>query len=120
MTVRLSSWCGALPRAVLLAVVVAFLPLPVLAAEPGSNVKAPDLKASIAKAVSYEAASAARTMAQQGQQSGKTPDKSALDTPSFFKTTAGIITMAVLVAGTGYAVYSWKHDRIHSVVRAGQ
>ena len=120
MTVRLSPWRSALPRAILLAVVVALLPLPALAAEPGSSAPAPDLKASIAKAAAHEAAAAARTMAQQGQQAVKAADKSALDSPSFFKTPAGIVTMIVLAAGTGYAIYSWKHDRIHSVVRAGQ
>jgi hypothetical protein len=104
----------------MLAVAVALIPLPVAAAEPGSSTQAPNLRASIAKAASHEAAAAARSMAQQSQQTGKTADKSALDTPSFFKTPAGIVTMAVLVAGTGYAVYSWKHDRIHSVMRTGQ
>lgn len=120
MTVRLSPWRGVLPRAVLLAVVVALIPLPVAAAEPGSTAQAPNLKASIAKAATHEAVAVARRMTQQGPQTAKPVDKSPLDTPSFFKTPAGIVTMAVLVAGTGYAIYSWKHDRIHSVVRAGQ
>ena len=120
MTVRLSFWRSAIPRAVLLAVVVALIPLPVAAADPGSPAPPPALKASIAKAAAPEAVAAARATAQQAQQGAKVADKSALDSPSFFKTPAGIVTMIVLAAGVGYGCYSLSHDRIHSVVRAGQ
>ena len=33
---------------------------------------------------------------------------------SFFKTGPGILALAVMVAGTGYAIYSTQNDRIKS------
>jgi hypothetical protein len=32
----------------------------------------------------------------------------------FFKSPAGAVALAVMVVGTGYAIYSAKHDRITS------
>ncbi|MEO8077645.1 MAG: hypothetical protein ABI818_15055 [Acidobacteriota bacterium] len=38
----------------------------------------------------------------------------AAQSPGFFKTRAGVVIAAVMIAGTGYALYSSSHDRIHS------
>jgi hypothetical protein len=119
VTVRLSTWRGALPRAILLAVAIALVPLPALAGTTGQA--APQtLKASVAKIVAREAAAStpARTAGQAQQ--GRPADKSELGSPSFFKRPAGMICLAVVGAGTAYALYSASHDRIHSVVRQNQ
>jgi len=39
---------------------------------------------------------------------------SAGSSPGFFKTKPGIIALAVMGAGVGYALYSAQNDRIHS------
>ena len=110
MTVRLTSWRGVLPRAVLLAVIIALVPLPV-AASNGADAKTPTIKASMERIVARDlnaapASSAAVRAARQGQNPG--------DSPAFFKSRPGMIALAVMVAGTGYALYSAQHDRIHS------
>lgn len=119
MTVRLTRRCGALPRAVLLAVIVALVPLPVLAGEPSHAAKGQPLQASIARAAAREAllASPSRVGAAREGQQGAPVDRSALDHSSFFKTKAGAVALAIVAAGTAYALYSTSHDRIHSTVR---
>lgn len=115
MTVRLSPWSGVLPRALLLAVVVALVPLPVAAGEPGQAAKPQPLQASIAKFAAREVL--VPSPAARSAQQGGTADKTALERPSFFKTKAGAIALIVVGAGTAYALYSTSHDRIHSTVR---
>jgi hypothetical protein len=118
VTVRLSTWRGALPRAVLLAVAVTLVPLPALAGDTGQA--APQtLKASVAKIVAREAAASTLARTAQAPQ-GRTADKSELGSASFFKKPAGMICLAVVGAGTAYALYSASHDRIHSVARQNQ
>lgn len=46
----------------------------------------------------------------------KTPAQ-ATKSGSFFKTRTGLLVLAVMAAGTGYALYSVKEDRIHGVAR---
>jgi hypothetical protein len=43
--------------------------------------------------------------------------KQATKTGSFFKTRTGVLVLVVMAAGTGYALYSVKEDRIHSPAR---
>ncbi|MBI2222089.1 MAG: hypothetical protein HYU53_12895 [Acidobacteria bacterium] len=113
MTVRLSQWRGALPRAVLLAAAVTLIPLPVLA--DASQPAPQTIRGSIAKVVAREVAASSPARAA-GQERGAA-DTSQLETRSFFKTPAGIICLAVVGAGTAYALYAAKNDRIHSVAR---
>ena len=111
MTVRLTSWRGGLLRAGLLAVIVALVPLPVAASNGGTDAKTPTIKASMELIVARDltaapASSAAERAARQGQTQS--------DSPAFFKSRPGMIALVVMVAGTGYALYSAQHDRIHS------
>lgn len=99
-------------RAVALALILAAIPLPALAGDSTKAVPAPGLKASIAKA----ATSGSAVLAQDKPQ----PDRAKLGSTSFFKSPAGIATIIVVALGTGFAVYSANHDRIHSVVRSTQ
>ncbi|HEY3380394.1 MAG TPA: hypothetical protein VGK32_01425 [Vicinamibacterales bacterium] len=98
-------------RAVALAVALVAVPLPSLADE-GKAAPTP-LKASIAKA-------AATARLEQARPAGSSEGTAQLGSKSFFKTPAGLIVLAVVGAGTGFAVYSASHDRIHSVIRANQ
>jgi hypothetical protein len=105
-------------RVLILALAIAAAPMPSLAGETSPTAPtakaAPVLKDAIAKAAANEPVAKARA------QGGDKVDKSELGSKSFFKKPAGIIAMIVVAAGTGYAFYSSRHDRIHSVVRAGQ
>src|SRR5688500_3500698 len=44
----------------------------------------------------------------------KTTAPQATQTGSFFKTRTGVLVLAIMAVGTGYALYSVKEDRIHS------
>jgi hypothetical protein len=46
----------------------------------------------------------------------KTPAQ-ATKTGSFFKTRTGVLVLAIMAAGTGYALYSVKEDRIRGSIR---
>ena len=109
MTLRLSEWRGRLPRAVLLAVVMSLIPLRIAAADERPSSKPGPIKASIEK-IAVSDSGAARTArvsaAKRTQESGRSG--------SFFKTKTGILALAVMIAGAGYAVYSTQNDRIES------
>jgi hypothetical protein len=100
-------------RVLALAVAIAALPLPALAGDPSQPVARPGIRASAAK---IAASAPLAASASQGTQDAK----ASLNSPSFFKTPAGMIVIAVVGAGAGFAIYSASHDRIHSVVRANQ
>ena len=110
MTVRLTEWRGALPRAVLLAVAAALVPLPVAASDTKPAPKAKTIQASMQEMVVRDVAAVparvATRRAEQGSQSR--------ESVAFFKSKPGMIALAVMIAGTGYALYSSKHDRINS------
>lgn len=110
MTLRLNEWRGALPRAVMLAVVVALVPLPVAASDAKPAPKAKTIKASMQEMVARDVAAApARPAARRAEQAGQSKES-----VGFFKTKPGMIALAVMVGGVGYALYSSQHDRITS------
>jgi hypothetical protein len=100
-------------RALALALVIAVVPLPALAGDTSQPIARPSIRASAAKVVAT-----ARLADSNGQAAQE--GKAELNKPSFFRTPAGVVVLAVVVGGTGYAIYSARHDRIHSVVRSGQ
>jgi hypothetical protein len=111
LTVRLTSWRGLLPRAGLLAVIIALVPLPVAANDGGTDAKTPTIKASMERIVARDLAAApASSAAVRPARQGRAPG----DSPAFFKSGPGIVALVMMVAGTGYALYSSKHDRITS------
>ncbi len=110
---HLGSW-RPVARAVALALILAAVPLPGFAAEePNKAAPTPGLTASIAKA----AASGSVALEQAKPQ---TSDRAQLGSTRFFRTPAGIATIVAVALGTGFAIYSASHDRIHSVVRQNQ
>jgi hypothetical protein len=127
VTVRLPLSRRVLPRAVTLAVCMALIPLPALAAGPASSPEpaaapsagasdARPLRAAIAKLDSrdFETRSAAsRTAPRRSAPSAQATD-TVKQSRAFFKTGPGIAVLAVIAAGFGYALYSTSHDRINS------
>jgi hypothetical protein len=111
VTARLIQWRGAVARAVLLAVTAALIPVPALSADstkPAPTVKT--IRASMQDMVAREVAkSPAVRPAKRAQQ-----DNPSTQSGNFFKSGPGIAALVVMAAGTGYAVYSASHDRIHS------
>jgi hypothetical protein len=111
VTVRFTKWRGALPRAMLLATAAALIPLPVTASGTNPATKARTIQASMQDIVARDVATtrAPRTAVRRAEQSNVSKESS-----TFFKTKPGMIALAIMAAGTGYALYSSKHDRVHS------
>jgi hypothetical protein len=100
-----------LPRAGLLAVIIALVPLPVAAGDGGMQKKTPTIQVSMERMVARDIAGAPKSSsvarrARQGQGAGSSS--------GFFKTRPGMVALVVMAAGTGYALYSAQHDRITS------
>ena len=106
----------------MLAIAVMLVPLPVLAADHATAAPAQPLKASIATHAKREvlASSAQPTAARSAKDQAPAQRSGDPHSAGFFRSAAGITCLAVIAAGTGYAVYSASHDRIHSVARQGQ
>ena len=118
MNHQLRPWRRAVARALVLAFAFALAPVYCLAEEsPGPPQSTPRLTASIQQAVEYEIGKAGKAPAIAArQESGQsTADRSST---SFFRTRAGIITLAIVAAGTGYALYSTSNDRVKSPNRS--
>ena len=110
MTIRSVKWRGRLRRSVLVAVLIALLPLPSVAAERRPADAGP-IRTSIKKipvAVSTAVPATATHASRRSQQSGPERDS------SFFKSKTGLVALAVLAGGVGYALYSTRNDRITS------
>jgi hypothetical protein len=111
-TVRI--WRPRVLRVLALAVAIAAAPLPALAEDAAPPVQSrPGIAASVQKIAATETlATGAKPQVAASQQGGTT--SADLGSKSFFKTPAGIITLAVVGAGLGYALYSTSHDRVES------
>jgi len=105
-------------RAAGLGVVMALLVspfAPAMAASQGSPADSPSFSPrSIAKVMATTTPASARVDRTPG-----TPAKTtqATKSGSFFKTRTGLMVIAIMAVGTGYAVYSAKEDRIRGSIR---
>lgn len=111
MTVRQTHWRGAIPRAVLLAVVASLVPIPVMASDAKPAQKPGTIQASMREVVAREVAAMTPRPAAAARAQQSTTSKESV---AFFKTGPGMVALAVLAAGVGYAIYSTQHDRIKS------
>jgi hypothetical protein len=68
------------------------------------------LAASIQKAVQHESGNVAKVAPNAARQAGTS--STGPGSTGFFKSRAGVATLILLAAGTGYALYSTSHDRI--------
>ncbi len=103
-------WRIALRVALALALIVAAVPLPCLAQQPGQTATKPGLKASVQPAV--HAVVVASPVAKPARAQATGDFKAPLESKSFFKSSTGLIVLAVAGAGLGYTFYSMSHDRI--------
>ena len=95
-----------------LTIVLTSLPLAAAAAD-GAASPAQPLKSAIARAAATERLASTTTapaLAAQGATADPTSRR-------FFKTPLGLAVIAIVGAGTAYAVYSAQNDRIHSAAR---
>ena len=101
--------------AAVVGVMLALAPLPVAAAEPSPRAASVDFRAAVLKIAASEtlASVPASAVPDRAQSGGASP----LESKSFFKTPLGAAVIAIVGAGTAYAVYSAQHDRIHSASR---
>ncbi len=102
-------------RVLVLALIVAAVPLPSAAQQASPPGTKPGLKASIPSIVRTVASLSGAPARPAKQQA--TDAKAQLDSRSFFRTPAGVAVLAVMAAGTGYAIYSARHDRIQPTGR---
>lgn len=124
--VRSSLSRSAVPRMVVFALSVALVPLPVAARAPTppapdqpkpaavETIKPPQqpLRAAIEKvdARELQPAPSQRHAMRRSAQSTDVNKES----PAFFKSGTGIVVLAAIAAGVGYALYSVSNDRISS------
>jgi hypothetical protein len=99
-----------LARFVALAAIVTLVPLPVLAGGASQPAKAPGLRASVARLGVLARPATPRAPTVRLKQAGGAD----LRSPSFFKRPVGVVVLATLAVGAGYAIYSTQHDRISS------
>jgi hypothetical protein len=115
VTLRFTRWRRPGLRAVPLALAAWLIALPVAANEntvvtPKAKTEQVSLRQAAAKAASHAAATAPRTSkVRRAEQSSPTRQST-----SWFKTKPGVIALAVMAFGTGYAIYSATNDRITS------
>jgi len=108
---KVSVWRWRLARLIALAVIIALCPLPALAGDQDQPAgKAPGIRASAAAIVTRQPLAASPSAAAQGQ-------SNAGKSGSFFKSPIGVVVLATLAAGVGYAIYSTQNDRITSPVK---
>jgi hypothetical protein len=107
---RSSQW---VIRVLVVALAVAAAPLPSFAGDPNTPVKPrPTLTLLVKQAAAVTPVTVARAQGTTNK-----ADKSSLDSPSFFKSKAGVIALVVLTAGAAFTIYSSQNDRIQSVAR---
>lgn len=102
-----------------LGVVVALLVSAFAPAMAASQEPAPDSPAFSTRSIAKVIATTTPVSARVDRTAPATPAKTtqATKSGSFFKTRTGLLVIAVMAVGTGYAVYSAKEDRIRGSIR---
>jgi alkyl sulfatase BDS1-like metallo-beta-lactamase superfamily hydrolase len=102
-------------RAVPLALAAALIALPAAANDATPAAQATKTKTSQVSLRQVAAREASRTPLARTTDARRAEQGTAgKESSGFFKSRAGAVALAVMVIGTGYAVYSVKHDRITS------
>jgi hypothetical protein len=101
----------------LLALAVSLIALPAAANDtpaPSKEKPKASSQVSLRDVAKREAAKTALTTTPAAKSSRRADQSSGTQSTSFFKTRPGAIALAVMAAGTGYAIYSASHDRVSS------
>jgi hypothetical protein len=124
VTLKESLAANVLRRAMLLAVSLALVPPAALAADTDHASKKPADTRTVDALPKAQPLRTAMANVDTGQLTAERAPRSAVkasqernpatESPSFFKTRTGMVVLAVVAVGTGYAIYSAKNDRIHS------
>ena len=116
MTVRLTHWRGPLRCAAFAALIAALPPLPLAAASDPAPAAPTTMHAAVHAAAVKEASVVAVPRAPRAKAPARTDQQAtpAKQSTGFFRSGAGAVALAVMVVGTGYALYSTSHDRITS------
>jgi hypothetical protein len=110
MRVWIAGSCKGTIRFVWIVVITALVPLPVAAGEPGSVTRT-NIREAVTHIVARDvSATPVPPSRARAARQGSTSTAST----SFFKSRPGMIALVVAAVGTGYAIYSAQHDRIHS------
>lgn len=115
MTLRFTRWRGPWGRAIPLALAAALIALPVAANDAPTAAQPTKTTTGQVSLRQVAAREAVRTpLARTTGARRATQDAAGKQSTRFFKSRAGAVALAVMVVGTGYALYSVKHDRITS------
>lgn len=115
MTLRLTRWRGPTGRVLPLALAAALIALPAAANDATTAAPATKTTSSQVSLRQVAAREASRTPLARTTASRRAEQATAgKESSGFFKSRAGAAAIAVMVIGTGYALYSVKHDRITS------
>ena len=113
MRANLSRWARSLAGALALLMGLTFAAPPAVAEEAKAPAPTTPQKASLAAAT-------AATLAKLDTASAVTVTQepaASSDSKPFFKTTKGVIVLALMIAGTAYTLYSKDKDRVKSPIR---
>jgi hypothetical protein len=115
VTLRSTRWRGRSGRALPLALAAALIALPAAANDATTGAQATKTKSSPVSLRQVAAREASRTpLARPTATRRAEQGTAAKESRGFFKSPAGAVAIAVMVLGSGYALYSVKHDRITS------
>lgn len=110
MSVSVARSCTRVARIICLAVLTALVPVFAVADDSPNGTPKSTIKASAAQIVAREVAAAPARLPAREKRQGTASTNST----SFFRTRPGMIALAVVAVGAGYALYSAHNDRIHS------
>jgi hypothetical protein len=115
VTLRFTRRRGPWGRALPLALAAALIALPAAANDAPAPAQATKTTTGSVSLRQVAARTAVRTpLARTTGARRAAQDPAGKQSSGFFKSRAGAVALAVMVAGTGYALYSVKHDRITS------
>ena len=116
---RIPRSCFRLGRVAVLLLVVMLLPLSAVAQERTGGAPATPSALLRSAATVTQAVVQSETRLSRSANAARVRAQSTPGTASasFFKKPAGVAVIAIMVVGTGYALYSAKHDRITGINR---
>lgn len=107
-------WRRRVARVLALALALGSAPVCLAGEPPGPQSSPSPLAASIDKAVQHELGQPSKVSASNARIARQESANGPASGTSFLRSKAGMVTIVLLAAGTGFALYSTSHDRIKS------